>query len=306
MKGLEISRAYWEQYGAPVIFEKFPELKDKIAAGLTGQGSECFGFDDDYSRDHDFDQGFCIFIPGKDAVDERTEFLLERAYYSLPKEFMGCTRAVLNPAGGNRHGVFRIGEYMQKTTGRTGMPEGWRDFLSVPDYALAEAVNGEIFYDGSGEITAIREKWANPPEDVKLKKLCGNLILMSQSGEYNYERCVRRNDIPASLLASNEFVRACLAAAFWAFGRPAPYYKWQFRALKDLDGTAALYDCLADILRAENIEENIKTAAGQILLLLKKNGIHVSDVPELQKTAVMLNDEIKDSELRNLSLLAGV
>ena len=72
MKGLEIARAYYEEYGEPMLRERFPALMPFIAAGLTGSGSECWGFDDEVSRDHDFEPGFCLFLPGEDVVDRRT------------------------------------------------------------------------------------------------------------------------------------------------------------------------------------------------------------------------------------------
>lgn len=30
MKGLELSRKFYETYGAPMLHEKFPELEDKL------------------------------------------------------------------------------------------------------------------------------------------------------------------------------------------------------------------------------------------------------------------------------------
>ena len=45
MKGLELSKRFYETYGAPMLSEKFPELEDKLAIGLVGDGSECFGYD---------------------------------------------------------------------------------------------------------------------------------------------------------------------------------------------------------------------------------------------------------------------
>ena len=99
MNGLELARAYFEAHGRPMLEEQFPELLPFLAAGILGSGSECFGYDDEVSRDHDFEPGFCIFLPGEDVVDRRSAFLLERAYAKLPKEFMGVSRAPLQPAG---------------------------------------------------------------------------------------------------------------------------------------------------------------------------------------------------------------
>ena len=60
--GLELCEAFYEEYGRPMILQKFPEYEKMIAAGLVGEGSECFGFDDQTSRDHDFGPGFCLWL----------------------------------------------------------------------------------------------------------------------------------------------------------------------------------------------------------------------------------------------------
>ena len=114
MKGLELSEQYYETYGKAMLREEFPELLPDLAAGLTGSGSECFGYDDETSRDHDFEPGFCLFLPDEDIVDRRTAFRLERAYAKLPKEFMGLRRSLVQPVGGARHGVLRISDYFEE------------------------------------------------------------------------------------------------------------------------------------------------------------------------------------------------
>lgn len=43
MKGMDIARRYYEEYGKPMLEEKFPEYVDRVAAGLVGEGSECLG-----------------------------------------------------------------------------------------------------------------------------------------------------------------------------------------------------------------------------------------------------------------------
>ena len=119
MKGLELSRSYFENFGKTML-EEFPDILPKIAAGLCGSGSECFGFDDDISRDHDFEPGFCIFLPSEETVDRRSAFLLERAYSKLPSEHMGVKRLKIQPVGGPRHGVMRIEDFFKARTGYHG------------------------------------------------------------------------------------------------------------------------------------------------------------------------------------------
>ena len=309
MQGIEIAKAYWEQYGRPAIEEQFPELMKYIAVGLVGSGSECYGFDDELSRDHDFGPGFCIFLPGEDIVDRHSEFLLERACSRLPREFMGTRRELMNPAGGNRCGVFRTDEWYRGKTGIPGAPSGWRDFIPLPDYALAEVTNGEVFLDEYGEFSSIRRAWQEPPEDYVSKKICGALISMSQSGEYNYPRCRRRGDLAAAHLCADEFVKAAITAVMWSCERPVPYYKWSFRALRELEkekGLPMISEALEEIFYTKDISELIKKVSKDILQGLKSEERIPQGPEDLQSAALWLDNSIKDAELRNLSPLAAV
>ncbi|MBO5725577.1 MAG: hypothetical protein J6S00_00770, partial [Clostridia bacterium] len=105
MKGLELASSFFEEYGKEMLNTQFADVLPYIAVGLVGSGSECYGFDDEISRDHDFEPGFCIFIPGENVVDRKKAFELERAYAKLPMSFKGFERSRISAVGGNRHGV---------------------------------------------------------------------------------------------------------------------------------------------------------------------------------------------------------
>ena len=167
MKGLELAEKYYEAFGAPMIREQFLGIESLIAAGLTGSGSECYGFDDAVSGDHDWEPGFCLFLPEEELVDRRTAFLLERAYARLPAEFEGYARQKMGPAGGQRRGVFRREDYFREKLGCLPETMTAQDWLRLPDWALAEAVNGRIFRDDAGEMTRDREILRNMPEDLR-------------------------------------------------------------------------------------------------------------------------------------------
>ena len=66
IKGLELSKKYFEKVYLPIIKSEFPEILEKMAAGLAGEGSECFGFDDEISKDHDFGPSCCIWLDNND------------------------------------------------------------------------------------------------------------------------------------------------------------------------------------------------------------------------------------------------
>ena len=214
MKGLELSEKFYYEYGEKMIKENFAGIEKYLAFGLVGSGSECFGYDDEISQDHDFEPGFCIFIPDESIIDSRTEFQLERAYAKLPKEFMGYKRSPLNPVGGNRHGVIRIEKFFEAKTGDANADIPTVGWFCISEQFPLEATNGKIFCDNFGLMTRLREKIAYMPEDVRLKKLAGNILIMAQSGQYNYARCIKRGETAAAQLAVTEFVNTTLKVIF--------------------------------------------------------------------------------------------
>lgn len=313
MQGLELSRRYYEQYGAPMLREQFPELLPLIAVGLFGSGSECFGFDDDLSRDHDFSPDFCIFLPGEDRVNRQTAFRLERAYTKLPKEFEGVRRPLLAPVGGERRGVLRTAEFF---TEKTGTPDGdltLLQWLQLPAHYLAEAVNGKVWYDGLGEVTAIRQRLSLLPEDVRRKQLAGHLLLMAQAGQYNFPRCLAHGEGGAAQLAVYEFVRHTLAAVFLLNRVHLPFYKWQLRALRGLPLLGDLGEDLELLLTTDNgpvmgkaKEGLIEDLAGRVIRALQDQGLTEAVCGDLEKHARSVQDGVKDPEIRNLHILAGI
>ena len=313
MNGMEISREFYKAYGEPMLREQFPELLPYLAAGLTGSGSECFGYDDEVSRDHDFEPGFCLFLPGEDVVDRRTAFQLERAYAKLPKEFMGVKRSMMQPVGGARRGVLRTPEFFLEKTGSADGALTVQQWLTVPSSALAEAVNGEIWLDGYGEVTRIREGLSGWPEDIRKKKLAGSLLLMAQSGQYNYLRCVRHGEAAAAQLAVSEFVRSTMETVFLLNNAYMPYYKWSFRAMRALPKLALEAELLEFLLTTDNEDDMaqekydvIEGIAADVIEELQEQELTEAICGDLEKHAYSVNDGVQDAELRNMHVLAAV
>lgn len=313
MKGLELAEKFYKEYGEKIIDENFSHIKQYLAIGLAGSGSECLGFDDNISQDHDFEAGFCIFIPDEDLVSERDEFLLERAYSKLPKEFLGFEKSKLNPVGGNRHGVIRISKFFKDKVGdeKGNIPtDGW---FYISEQFLLEATNGKIFCDNLGLMTEIREKLSYLPEDIRLKKLAGNILVMAQSGQYNYKRCIDRQETGAAQLAIGEFVNSTLKVIFLLNKKYMPYYKWSFRALKDLELLSELSDQLEYLISSVNTEkeseikiEVIENIASSIIEELKNQELTCVASNDLVKHAYSINDKIKDTEIRTLNVMYAV
>lgn len=313
MKGLELSRKFYEEYGKPMLNE-FPDLLPYIAVGLIGSGSECYGYDDEISRDHDFSPEFCIFLPDEDVVDRRSAFLLERAYNKLPKEFMGVKRDIPDAVGEPRHGVIRIGDFLKSKTGTTDGNLSITDWLSISQHYLFEVVNGEIFFDNYGLITSVREKLSQFPHDIRTKKLAGNLLIMAQSGQYNYERLVNRGELASAQLCLYEFVKSAMTAFFLLEKRYAPYYKWSFRALREISKEyVQVASILEFLISNDNGTENVLTKKDYIeeicSLVVRKlidQNLTCSRTSNMESQAYEINDYIKDSKIRNMHILCAI
>lgn len=313
MKGIDISKAYFNEYGLPMLKNDFLEILPYLCVGLVGSGSECYGFDDEISRDHDFEPGFCIFIPDEDKVDRRAEFLLERAYAKLPKEFMGLKRSIVSPVGGRRNGIIRTSEFYNAKVGCTDGMLTVQNWLTISESYLFEATNGEIFFDNYGEFTEIRNRILHMPEDIRLKRLAGNLLLMAQSGQYNYSRCLSHGETGAAQLAITEFVNAAMKTVFLLNKKYMPYYKWSFRAMRNLEHFSALSDSFEYLLTSENDSETaevkigvIEDIAGMIIGYLIENNMTKAICGDLEKHAYSVNDSINDPNIRNLNIFAAV
>lgn len=252
MKGLELSKKYYETFGEPMLRESFPHLLPHLAVGMVGAGSDAMGFDDETSRDHDFGPGFAVFLPGEEIVSRRDAFLLERAYAKLPDEFMGFRREKLSPVGGSRFGVLRLDEFLEKTVGSKDGTLSLRERLLMPEQYLLEATDGELFYDGSGEFSKIRDSLRKVPADVRLKKAAGYLVLLAQSGAYNFERTLRHGEPGAAALSLSEFSKAALHLLYVLNNAFMPYYKWAFRGAEGFDGFSPDY-------RAETLLSDVFT-----------------------------------------------
>ncbi len=313
MKGLELAEKFYNEYGKKVIDENFSHIREYLAIGLVGSGSECFGFDDEISHDHDFEPGFCIFLPDESLVSSKEQFELEKAYSKLPKEFEGFKRNELNPVGGNRHGVIRISDFFESKTGSKNGDIHNKDWFFISEQFLLEATNGKIFCDNLGLLTEMREKLEYFPEDIRLKKLAGNLLVMAQAGQYNYKRCVLRDETAAAQLAVIEFVNATLKVIFLLNKKYIPYYKWSFRALKELPKLSEFYYELEYLISSSNTEketklkeEIIEKISGSIITELKKQELIDTFSVNLERQAYSVNEKIENPEIRNLNIMYAV
>ena len=341
MNGMELSELYFREAGLPMLKKQFPALLPLVAAGLVGEGSECFGFDDEISRDHDFGPAFCLWLPAEEYAAHGKE--LQEAYTRLPEclsqtgrtevpvFFHGFPLRTESARGGGRVGVHEITAFYARYTGRNTLPQTGMDWLRIPEENLALVTNGKVFHDPAGLFSRWRSHLqAYYPEDVRIKKIAARAAEMARTGQYNYARCMRRGEYVAAEMAISGFLRSAMSMIFLLNRLYAPYYKWTHRMLRDRLPELAAGEAVplleelatAECQRAQWDPEKMKganpylnIADGKVRLIeeicrltaaeLKKQGLTSSDSLFLEDHTWEIMDKIQDPGLRKLHVLAG-
>lgn len=307
LKGLILSEQYYRAVGQEMIATKFSAYKNRIAAGLVGLGSECFGFDDELSRDHDWGPGFCLWLEKKDF--DAIGWPLQQAYNALPDKFMGFRR-VQSDWGKGRVGVMTIGDFYGSFIGAPDALETQFNWLSIPEANLAVCSNGKVFDDPLGTFSAIRHRIkAYYPEDIRLKKIAARCMVTAQSGQYNYGRCLGRKASYAAQYALVTFCENALALVFLLHRRYMPFYKWACEAAKTLPEPGPTIAKAVEELNQEGWPSSrydwIEKICAALIDELKQQGITDADSTFLLDHGPSVHSRIQDIKIQQLDLWWG-
>ncbi len=283
ISGLELCREYYEVYCKPMLAERFSDYVDRIAVGLVGEGSDCFGYDDAFSMDHDWGPALCLWV--SDSVYEEIGEVLQEAYDELPKEYKGYVYKSSSMAT-NRRGVFRTEEFYHSLLGAENCPkegEPWSEstinWADIKDERLAAAVNGEVFARGDGTFGEIREILKSYPKKLRFLKIAEAAARFSQSGQYNLNRMWKRKDkVAAGLMASDALKEAMKLLYYMAEVYP-PHDKWLYHGLVDREEYATVLQLMERCMEVglEQKESVLEQIGEELAALLYRKG-YISDV----------------------------
>ena len=275
MKGLELSKRYFYDIVLPEFKKSLKDILTLCAFGLVGEGSECYGYDDELSKDHDFGPSVCIWLRKDDYLKykDRINKILE----TLPKTYLAFQELKESEWGYDRRGLLNIEDFYFKFIGFTNPPQTINDWQKIPETALATVTNGEVFLDNLGEFTKIREQLLNYyPEAIRQNKIATRLMNISQHGQYNYTRCLKRNDLVSANQCLYLFVDEVIHLVFLLNRRYKIFYKWANRALLDL-----------------------KILGNEIHKLLQDMVFAQNKIPYVRKICKVLADELRNQNLTN-------
>ena len=244
---MEKNRWFYDHYVADLIHSRFPEYEDRIAVGIAGEGSDCFGYDDEISRDHDFGTGVCLWVTDEDM--DRFGYLLSIAYNELVDS---VERSYFTERLRERRGVMTIRAFYSNilnidcdVQNCTLTEEQW---YRLDHSCLKTATNGEIFRDDPGVFTAFRRLLLGYyPDRVWRTRIAEQLHEYAAAFQVNYARCMTREDVVAAELCRARGISAAMELFFLLAREYPPYYKWTFRALQTLDREGILSGKLREL-----------------------------------------------------------
>lgn len=307
-KGIVIAEAFFTEFGLPVIRKQFPELVDRISAGLLGEGSEILGADDELSRDHDWGPKFVLFL---DELDHREMGLTVAAKLNAlrPANFHGINLAKVKAKAIT---VQTVDDFYRELTRLPWPPNTIQEWDAVRESDLCYAQAGKIFYDPTGTLTrrhrAFQEIYY--PRDVWLGWVAAQLFWIWHYGEYNVcARMAKRDERVGALIGMGRVVQAAMRLTFLLNRRFAPYWKWLHWAFVQLPFLAPeLNLVLQNLETAATLKDRVQ-AINQICDLVRI-GLHGQGVfPDANRRDYMgcfeiLDNLIEDEQVRSMIFAA--
>ena len=282
---MDRSKTFYESAGKAMIEKHFPQYVERIAVGLVGEGSDCFGFDDEISSDHDYAPGFCMWLTEKDYQEIGAK---------LQKEYDQLTSS--EGRLGYRRGVFSINQFYSGIMEIAGDYENTLsvDYETCKEHLLATASNGQVFRDDLGVFTKIRNQILKYyPETVWRRKLAQCIHDFAQYAQSNYSRMMARKDNVTAMICVGKGVESALDLVYLLERTYAPYYKWKKKGLENARLAKQIFPIL------EKIAENPSQAAVWEGYRYSAASVHLEDanVALFEEVAKRILDEMVRQDL---------
>jgi hypothetical protein len=308
MKGLEISRLFSSEWLLPFIDCELPDLRSHIAVGRF-MGSDALGADDHLSQDHSWGPTVEIYVDDDYGISD--DELAARINSAAPIEFRGTRRR-----GGPDTAITlrRTHAYIKSAFGR--VPNEPREWLCCASrFEDIESVlyflrHGSLFHDGSGQLTALRDRYHSYPDDIHRLRLATCFYDIAHYGEYNFVwRLVERNDVIAMQIALGHFSKAVMRLHFYLDRDFAPYWKWLPHEFRRRGYSRPINEQLLALPGLSPMEQSsaIPWICGQLRERLLSDGVvsgdiaNPSNIPWFFRFREEILRAITDPEIRNLT-----
>ncbi|MCM5552030.1 DUF4037 domain-containing protein [Pleomorphomonas sp. NRK KF1] len=264
MRGLELSRLFYREVVRPWLDEAFPSLRHD--AGIFGYGSELLGLDDDMSRDHNWGPRVQLVVTGADfaahaeAIVNGFDAVKPASFLSEPIGYRSRPHPPIvadDALGRVEHGVEVFTAAGILRTRLALDPAASVDtltWLSLPEQRVLELTAGEVFHDGLGELSNLRDTFANCPHDVSLYKLSAQWRRIADEQAF-VGRAGHVGDDLGSRVITARLVHDVMRICFLLERQYSPYPKWFGSAFARLSAAKTLTPLLNAAMTAESWED---------------------------------------------------
>jgi hypothetical protein len=267
--GLKLSKLLYEEAVRPILEKHFPGLP--YAAALIGAGSEVLGFDTPQSMDHDWGPRLVLFLDEADidAYRPRIEGALARelpsSIHGIPLNLAIARASDHAPDAQDLGALASHSVRLHTVRGfvraalNVEYDQEWQaaDWLSFPSQLMRSLTAGQVFHEGLGQLTALREKLKYYPHDIWLYLLAAQWQRIDQEEPF-MGRCGQAGDELGSRLVAARLVKDVMRLCFLMERQYAPYIKWLGTAFGRLACAPHLTPLLMQALEAGNWEERQK------------------------------------------------
>ena len=250
MKGLEVARAFFHEWGLVYLRSEFPEISERVAGVLCGS-SQSLGHDDELSRDHGWGPGFSLILTSEDMrrYGRQLRKLMQKEAPRIWRgyEWRGESNVTVDP----------IDKWFRQNIGCAQPPktsEGWLSRTLVNNlYMLRHAT---VFHDPLGQFSERQKSFWFYPRGAWFESLSTEVFHAWHYGQYNFlERLVHRNDPISNKACLGSFIQGSLRVFFLAERDYFPYWKWLAAEFRKLPNVAEVESWYTELSLSTDIEK---------------------------------------------------
>ncbi len=316
---IDVSHHFFDEVVKPILERECPEVTAQTAFGVFGYGSEVLRMDDEYSQDHHWGLRINALMPDE-LFQKHREAVLQAFNANLPSTYLGYS--LREGLTGRGLSLDSLQGFLKRTIGLDHAPSTYAEWLSVPEEDIIHIINGEVWYDPSGRLTAIRGTFNQYyPEPVRLRRIAHWCRYYSGMGTYALKRAILRRNAVYATIAFGRALRLGIQLAFLLDRKYFPYDKWLLAYFERLPRMANplsplveesvqlstswerkldLLDQMSEVLDARMVTDGILkphpkftgSASSGYRLLEHAYAQIIKDLPEEIKTVVPVVDQI--------------
>lgn len=283
IKGSDLNRGFYFDIVKPIIDKQYPNLK--YSAALIGHCSDVLGFDDYKSTDHVWGPRLQIFLQEDDfyIMKDKLDILFK---YKLPFEYKGfptnykAVEGWFNNAYMEKTNQYPINHFIEIETVDNffnrdiyldkALNIKFEEWLAFPIQNLLELTSGEVFYDGSYELTKTRQAISFFPKEVLLLRL---FILWKSINEEQafIGRCAERGDRIGESIITNRIIGKLMKVCFYYERKYYTYSKWFGRSFKNLASYKIMQPLIDEVINSNKRDDREKALNDFYIEVIKKH-----------------------------------